>query len=77
MRLVRCTQPHLSADHIQKVFHWNKFRQERLSSPDALAAFEEGYAQARERADGQNEALFMKLDEYVAAVTDFEEKAGS
>jgi exodeoxyribonuclease-1 len=56
---------------------WNKFRQERLSSPDALAAFEEGYAQARERADGQNEALFMKLDEYVAAVTDFEEKAGS
>ncbi len=53
---------------------WNKFRQERLSSPDALAAFEEGYAQARERADGQNEALFMKLDEYVAAVTNFEEE---
>jgi exodeoxyribonuclease-1 len=61
----------------QDLVEWNKFRQERLSSPDALAAFEEGYAQARERAGGQNEELFIKLDEYVAAVTNFEEKAAS
>ena len=61
----------------QELAEWNKFRQERLSSPGALAAFEEGYGQARERAGGQNEELFMKLDEYVAALTEFEEKAAS
>ncbi|MEX0965477.1 MAG: exodeoxyribonuclease I [Pseudohongiellaceae bacterium] len=52
---------------------WNQFRKTRVCSSEALAKYEQGYAEARQRAGGSRQDLFDSLDEYVAAISIFPE----
>ena len=56
----------------QELADWNEFRRGRLVSDEALAAYEQGYAEAKERAGDGRQDLFKNLDDYVAAITAFE-----
>ncbi|GJM12575.1 MAG: hypothetical protein DHS20C12_09780 [Pseudohongiella sp.] len=60
----------------QELAEWNKFRAERLTATDAVAAYEEGYAEAKLRAGDSQSELFQSLDEYVATVTAFDPPQG-
>jgi len=51
---------------------WNQFRRERLVSSEALASYEQGYAEAKARAGDSNQDLFRAIDDYVAAITVFD-----
>jgi exodeoxyribonuclease-1 len=51
---------------------WNQFRRERLVSSEALASYEQGYAEAKARAGDSNQDLFKAIDDYVAAITVFD-----
>jgi len=53
----------------QELVEWNQFRRERLVSSEALASYEQGYAEAKEKAGDSNQELFKNLDDYVAAIT--------
>lgn len=53
----------------EELAEWNRFRQERLGSSDALAAYEQGYADAKAKAGDSKQDLFKSLDDYVAAIT--------
>ena len=55
---------------------WNKFRRQRLTASDALAAYEQGYAEAKNRAGDSSLDLFKSLDDYVVGITTFESAAG-
>lgn len=56
----------------QELAEWGEFRRQRLCSKEALAAFEQGYAEAKARAGDSNQDLFKSLDDYVAAINDFD-----
>lgn len=53
----------------EELAEWNRFRQGRLGSSDALAAYEQGYADAKVKAGDSKQDLFKSLDDYVAAIT--------
>ena len=55
----------------QELEQWNIFRQQRLTASDALAAYEQGYAEAKDRAGDTKLDLFKSLDDYVADITAF------
>tara|TARA_B110000858_G_scaffold198514_1_gene266043 strand:+ start:58191 stop:59636 length:1446 start_codon:yes stop_codon:yes gene_type:complete len=59
----------------QELEQWNKFRRERLTASDALAAYEQGYAEALGRAGDSKLDLFKSLDDYVAGITAFDSTA--
>ncbi len=56
----------------RELVDWNQFRKARLTSAQALASYEDGYAQAKERAGTDKQELFDSLDEYVKAVRNFD-----
>lgn len=51
---------------------WNEFRKARLSSSEALAEYEQSYAEAKSKAGDSEQDLFKNLDDYVAAITVFD-----
>ena len=53
----------------EELAEWNQFRRERLVSSDALASYEQSYAEAKAKAGGSKQDLFKSLDDYVAAIT--------
>lgn len=59
----------------QELADWQQFRKSRLQSAEALAAYEQSYAEAKERAAGTNQELFDALDDYLAAISEFPEAA--
>jgi len=54
---------------IKELAEWNEFRQERVASIEAIAAYKRGYAEAKARAEGGSQELFDRLDEYVATIS--------
>jgi exodeoxyribonuclease I len=56
----------------QELAQWNEFRKERLQAAEAIAEYEQGYAEAKERAGDTNADLFRNLDDYVASITAFD-----
>lgn len=61
---------------VQELADWNEFRRGRLLSDEACLAYEQSYAEAKERAGETQQELFKSLDDYVAAITDFDAVAG-
>lgn len=59
----------------QELDDWNAFRQQRLTADDTLLAYDEGYAEAKDRAGDSKLDLFKSLDAYVASVTAFDNTA--
>jgi len=59
----------------QELAEWNQFRRERLEASEALASYEQGYAEAKARAGDSNQDLFKDLNDYVAAITVFDATA--
>lgn len=59
----------------QELLDWNEFRRARLSSNEAVASYEQGYAEAKERAGDDKRKLFASIDEYVQTVCDFDKAA--
>lgn len=55
----------------QELADWDEFRKSRLQSSEAQSAYEQGYAEARERAAGTSQDLFDSIDAYVAAISEF------
>jgi len=53
----------------QELTEWNQFRRDRLFSSEALASYEQSYAQAKAKAGDSKQDLFKSLDDYVAAIT--------
>jgi len=53
----------------QELAEWNQFRRERLVSSEALASYEQSYAEAKAKAGDSKQDLFKSLDDYVAAIT--------
>ena len=52
----------------QELTEWNQFRRDRLFSSEALASYEQSYAQAKAKAGDSKQELFKSLDDYVAAI---------
>lgn len=52
----------------RELAEWQQFRRERVCSEEAVARYEQGYAEARERAGSEDQALFDSLNDYVAGI---------
>ena len=53
----------------EELAEWNQFRCERLVSSEALASYEQSYAEAKAKAGDSKQDLFKSLDDYVAGIT--------